>query len=100
LSTIVGVHSVTPNIGGRYYFSPSKRWLFEAHLDWQDVSVGDYSSGLWNSSVGVQFQAFKHLGFSLNYQYFSLNADVESEDWRGRVELRYRGPFLALTSNW
>jgi hypothetical protein len=89
-----------PNIGGWYYFSPSKRWLFEARLDWLEVSVGDYSGGLWNSSVGVQFQAFKHLGFSLNYQYFSLNADVESEDWRGRVELRYRGPFLALTSNW
>ena len=89
-----------PNIGGWYYYSPSKRWLFEARLDWLDVSVGDYSGGIWNSSVGVQFQAFKHLGVSLNYHYFSLNADVDSDDWRGGAELRYRGPFLALTTNW
>ena len=89
-----------PNIGGWYYYSPSKRWLFEARLDWLDVSVGDYSGGIWNSSVGVQFQAFKHLGVSLNYHYFSLNADVDSDDWRGGAELKYRGPFLALTTNW
>jgi hypothetical protein len=89
-----------PNIGGWYYYSPSKRWLFEARLDWLDVSVGDYSGGIWNSSVGVQFQAFKHLGVGLNYHYFSLNANVDSDDWRGGAELSYRGPFLALTTNW
>ena len=89
-----------PNIGGWYYYSPSKRWLFEARLDWLDVSVGDYSGGIWNSSVGVQYQAFKHLGIALNYHYFSLNADVDSDDWSGGAELKYRGPFLALTTNW
>jgi hypothetical protein len=89
-----------PNIGGWYYYSPSKRWLFEARLDWLDVSVGDYSGGILNSSVGVHFQAFKHVGVGLNYHYFSHNADVDSDDWRGGAELRYRGPFLALTTNW
>ena len=96
----VDVSAPMPNIGGWYYYSPSKRWLFEARLDWLDVSVGDYSGGIWNSSVGVHFQAFKHLGVGLNYHSFSLNADVDSEDWRGGAELRYRGPFLALTTNW
>jgi len=89
-----------PNIGGWYYFSPSSRWLLEARIDWLDVSVGDYSGGIWNSSVGVQYQAFKHLGVALNYQYFSLNVNVDSDDWNGGAELRYRGPFLALTTNW
>jgi hypothetical protein len=89
-----------PNIGGWYYFSPSKRWLFEARLDWLDVSVGDYSGGIFNSQVGINFQAFQHLGVTLAYNYFSLNADVDSGDWRGGAELRYRGPFLALTTNW
>jgi hypothetical protein len=89
-----------PNIGGWYYFSPSSRWLLEARIDWLDVSIGDFSGGIWNSSVGVQFQAFKHLGVALNYQYFSLNVNVDSDDWRGGAELKYRGPFLALTTNW
>jgi hypothetical protein len=50
--------------------------------------------------VGVQFQAFKHPGIALNYNYFSLNTNVDSEDWRGGAELRYWGPFLALIKNW
>jgi hypothetical protein len=96
----VDVSAPMPNIGGWYYFSPSKRWLLEARLDWLDVNVGDYSGGIWNSSAGVQFQAFKHLGITLNYQYFSFNAGIDSSDWRGSAELHYRGPFLALTTNW
>jgi hypothetical protein len=74
--------------------------LIEARIDWLDVSVGDYSGGIWNSAVGVQFQAFKHLGIALNYNYFSINVDVDTNDWRGGAELKYRGPFLALTTNW
>ena len=64
----VSADSPLPNIGGWYYYSPSKRWLFEARLDWLEASIGDYSGGIWNSSVGVNFQAFKHIGFGLNYQ--------------------------------
>jgi hypothetical protein len=54
----------------------------------------------FDETLGVHFQAFKHLGVGLNYHYFSLNADVDSDDWRGGAELKYRGPFLALTTNW
>ena len=89
-----------PNIGGWFYYSASKRWLLEARLDWLDVSVGDYSGSIWNSSVGVNFQAFRNMGISLNYQIFALNAEVDSGDWRGGAELSYHGPFLALTANW
>lgn len=96
----VAADSPLPNIGGWYYYSPSKRWLLEARLDWLEASVGDYSGGIWNSSVGVNFQAFKHVGFGLNYQYFSLDVDVDKSDWRGGAELKYRGPFLSMTANW
>jgi len=89
-----------PNIGGWYWYAPSSRWLLEARLDWLDVSVGEYSGGIWNSSVGVQFQAFEHFGLALKYQYFSLNASVDSDNWIGGAELKYSGPFLALTTNW
>lgn len=89
-----------PNIGGWFYYSPSKRWLLEARLDWLEASVGDYSGGIWNSSVGVNFQAFKNVGFGLNYQYFSLDVDVDKDDWHGGAEVLYRGPFLSMTANW
>jgi hypothetical protein len=96
----VSASAPLPNIGGWYYFSPSKRWLIEARLDWLSASVGDYSGGILNSSVGVNFQLLKHLGVGLSYQYFRLDVDVDSNDWKGAAEINYRGPFLSLTTNW
>jgi hypothetical protein len=96
----VDASSPLPNLGAWYYFSPSSRWLFEARLDWLEASIGDYSGGIWNSSAGVQFQASRHLGIALNYQYFSLNVDVDNDNWRGGAKLRYSGPFFGLTANW
>ena len=52
-----------------------------------DASVGDYSGDILNSSVGVNFQLFKHLALGLFYPYFSLNVDVDSSDWIGTAEL-------------
>ena len=96
----VSADSPLPNIGGWFYYSPSSRWLIEARLDWLDASVGDYSGGIWNSSVGVNFQAFRNVGLGLHYQYFTIDLDVDKSDWRGGAEVRYRGPFLSLTGSW
>ena len=88
---------------------PAKRTFFvrlnddadpENGLDWLSASVGDYSGGILNSSVGVNFQLLKHLGVGLSYQYFRLDVDVDSNDWKGAAEINYRGPFLSLTTNW
>lgn len=89
-----------PNIGGWYHYAFSPKWLGTARLDWLDVSVGDFSGGIWNSAVGIQYQAFRHVGFDLSYQVFQLDADVDKSDWRGGVELQYKGPFLSVTANW
>ena len=62
-----------------------------------DANVGDYSSRILNSSVGVNFQLFKRLDLGLSYPYFSLNVDVDSSNWNGTAELNYRGPFISLT---
>jgi len=64
------------------------------------VDIGDYKGGLWNSSLGVQYQAFRHVGFLLAYQVIRLDVDVDKSGWRGAVELTYKGPFLAVTANW
>jgi hypothetical protein len=89
-----------PNIGAWLYYAVSERWLIDARLDWLEASTGKYSGGLWNSAVGVSFQASKHVGLGLYYQYFSLDFDVDKSNWKGGADLRYRGPFLSLTTNW
>jgi hypothetical protein len=91
---------ILPNIGGWYNFSPAEKWLLHARVDWISANIGDYSGGLWNTSIGVNYQAFRHVGFDLAWQYFNLNLDVEKEDWMGGADMTYRGPVLAVTFNW
>lgn len=96
----VGDSQPLPNIGAWYNYSPAKRWLLHARVDWISANIGDYDGTLWNTSVGVNFQAWRHVGFDLAWQYFNMNLKVDKDDWRGGVDLTYSGPVLAVTFNW
>jgi hypothetical protein len=96
----VGANQILPNVGTWYNFSPARRWLLHARLDWIGASIGDYDGDMWNAIAGVNFQAFRHVGFDLYWQYFNLNVNVDKNDWRGGVDLRYSGPVIAITGAW
>ncbi|MCP4044855.1 MAG: hypothetical protein GY732_02555, partial [Gammaproteobacteria bacterium] len=89
-----------PNIGGWYMYSWSSKWVASARVDWLSVSIGDYSGGLWSASAGINFQAFKNVGFGLSYNNFDLNVDVDKNDWHGEVRTRQHGPRLVVTATW
>lgn len=89
-----------PNLGAWYNFSPARKWLLQGRVDWISASVGDYDGTLWNTSVGVNYQAFRHVGFYLTYQYFKLNLTIDKPDWKGGLNLRYSGPILGTTISW
>jgi hypothetical protein len=89
-----------PNLGAWYYYAFSPKWLARARLDYLDVSFEEYSGGLTNVSVGIEYQMLEHLGVSMSYQYFGLDVDVTATTWKGEVDVRLQGPFLSLTANW
>lgn len=89
-----------PNIGAWYWYSFSPRWLLTTHLDWFSASIDKYSGSLWDAGVGINFQAWEHVGFGLSYKYFKIDADVEESDWYGKAEVTHDGPFLSATVNW
>ncbi len=81
-------------------YSPAKRWLINTRVDFMTASIGDYDGTLWNASVGLNFQASRHIGVALAYQYFDVELNVDKSDWTGGVNLRYSGPILSMTANW
>jgi hypothetical protein len=89
-----------PNIGGWYNYSPARNWLVHARVDWISANIGDYDGGLLNASVGVSYQAWRHVGFDLSWQYFNLNLDIDKQDWNGGVDMTYSGPVLAVVFGW
>ena len=89
-----------PNIGGWYYWSPTQKWFFGGRVDWFEASVGKYDGGIMNISAGVNYQLFKHVGIGLKYQAFDLAVDIDDNNWNGRVELTYDGPYVYLSGSW
>jgi len=96
----VSANQPLPNIGGWYNFSPARNWLLHARLDWIGANVGDYDGDLWNASAGIGYQAWRHVGFDLSWQYFNLDLSVDSNKWAGSMDLTYSGPVLAVTFGW
>ena len=89
-----------PNIGVWYNFSPARKWLIHARVDWISASIDEYDGSLWNSAIGVNYQAFPHVGFDLAYTYFDLNLNVNKSDWQGGINASYSGPVISVTTNW
>jgi hypothetical protein len=89
-----------PNIGAWYTYAWSPKWALISRVDWLSASVGDYSGGLWNAAVGVNWAIFRNFGITASYNYFELDGDVKEDSWRGSVTVSQTGPFLALTASW
>ena len=96
----VGANQPLPNIGGWYNYSPAKKWLIHARVDWISANIGDYDGSLWNASLGVAYQPWRHVGFDLYWQYFGVNLKVDKDDWMGGADLSYSGPVLGMTFSW
>ncbi|MBE9549138.1 MAG: hypothetical protein IMF09_06975 [Proteobacteria bacterium] len=89
-----------PNIGVWYMYSWSPKWVLQSRVDWLSASVGDYSGGLWDVQAGINYQAFRNVGFGLYYKAFILEVDVDKKSWHGNAELIQSGPVLTMTATW
>jgi hypothetical protein len=87
-----------PNLGAWYMYSWSPKWLFSARIDWLSISLGDYSGGLSDIQVGVNYQMSKTFGVGFAYSRFGLNVDASSTDINGKIETGQAGPRLTLTA--
>ena len=43
-----------PNIALWYYYAPTEKWSFSAHVDWFALTINQYSGSLWDVSPKVR----------------------------------------------
>jgi len=89
----------TLNIGFDYAFND--KWLFVSRLGWLAVEVDfgegeDLSGEIFNTNVGVQWNAFENAGFFLQYQVFSLDVDYLDNGALFAIDYKYKGPVLGV----
>ena len=89
-----------PNIGAWYTYAFSSSWAISTRLDWLSASIGDYSGGLTNAAVSLDWAIFEHFGAGISYNYFNLNLDVDKNSWRGGADVTQHGPYLQINVHW
>ena len=89
-----------PNVGAWYTYAFSNRWAATVRADYFSASFNEYSGGLTNMAAGIQFQAWRNVAFGLDYNYLSLDVDVDADDWIGSADFVRKGPFAHLTLSW
>ncbi len=65
----------------------------ETKLAGEASNIGDYSGSLTGIGANVQYQAFKHVGIGSGYQYLNVDIEVDKNDWKGKADFTYHGPF-------
>jgi hypothetical protein len=99
-SNSASISQPLPNLEVWYRYSPSKRWLLEAKLDWLSVSFDELSGGLTDLQASVHYNFTRHFGVGLSYQYFSVDADVTKDVWTGVIDIAYSGPSISVNAYW
>lgn len=89
-----------PNLGLWYLYAINPEWAIQARVDGLSASVGDYSGLLINSAIELGWQPWDHIGFSLQYNFFRLDIEVDDSDWRGDLDARWGGPYLGVVFTW
>jgi hypothetical protein len=95
--TAEAVTAPLPTFGilGGYRFADN--WYVNADLGYFALEIDNYDGSIISGIVGVTWQPFKYVGFSLNYQTFEVEIDVESDDFGGvssSLLWKYSGPAL------
>lgn len=89
----------TLNVGFDYAFN--ENWLFTSRLGWLAVELDfgadeDLSGEIINANVGVQWNAFKNVGFFAQYALFDVNVDYTDAGVLFAIDYDYKGPLLGV----
>jgi hypothetical protein len=79
----------------RYNFTP--KWTASIQGGAFALSIGDFDGNLVNLSARTEYWFFNHFGAGLALDWFRLDVEVDSNDWRGELEYKYWGPEIYIT---
>jgi len=102
-SQSLSVTAPLPDIGFYYNWALSSKWFISADVDFLYIAIGDYIGWLWDISGGVKYQIVDFFGVGVNYEYYSVDLEVdkgnEVGEWQGSLGVTYNGPMFLVHFN-
>ncbi|MGD9321292.1 MAG: hypothetical protein PVH99_15070 [Desulfobacteraceae bacterium] len=80
----------------QYHFTP--KWTASILAEAFALSYGDFDGSLVNLAARTEYWFFNYLGVGLALNWFRLDVEVDSGDWRGELEYKYWGPQIYITA--
>jgi hypothetical protein len=86
------VDAPLPVIGLRGLWSLSHNLWLDAAAQFFALSIGDYDGNLQDYRLFLTWQPRTWLGFGVGYNRFTVDVDVEKDDFNGTLDWTYSGP--------
>ena len=88
-----------PVFGLRADFALTPKWLVKSSIELFYLEYEQFKGALFDTSLAVEYKAFKRVGFGLAVENFNLAVEAEGEDYpeinfKGKFEYRYLGAML------
>jgi hypothetical protein len=96
---IAEVTAPLPVIGLSAAWRFSEKWTMSGRAQIFRLEVSDFKGKLDHASVKLKYDAFKHVGFGIGYDYFGVGLDVDRQKWNGSVLFRFRGPMAFVSGH-
>ena len=87
-------------------FAITDRWQFRSRINIFYLEFDQYSGGILDSRLAVEYQPFKHIGFGLAWDNFRLAAEAKEENndipgatFKGTFKFQNMGAMLYLKAN-
>ena len=84
-----------PVIGLRGNFALTPKWFIRQSFDYFYVNIGDYEGQLVQFMAAVEWNALKHFGLGVGYNYVQMGLDYDgSDNFLSEIDLAYGGFLL------
>jgi len=88
-----------PVFGLRADFALTPKWLIKSSIDLFYLEYEQFKGAVYDTMVGVEYKAFKRVGFGLAVENFNVAVEAEGEDYpeidfKGKIDYRYLGAML------
>ena len=88
-----------PVFGLRADFALTPKWLIKSGIDFFYLEYEQFKGAVYDTMVGVEYKAFKRVGFGLAVENFNVAVEAEGEDYpeidfKGKIDYRYLGAML------
>ena len=89
---LVGIHAA-------YALSP--KWRLASHIEFLQLSIGDYSGGIRDTLLTLDHDTFKHFGWGIGYNGFDLNATIQGDHGlQADIGYAYQGLMIYARAYW